>query len=142
MNEIDDMRLYGVMHHSINNIWQEVSPLLNQAIEYSDGKFSLSDVYHLLRERDMQLWVAYNNSGLKACCVTQIIPYPQKKVMFLVFSAGIDSENWLHFTETLNEFAKEQGCTSSEILGRRGWKKKMKQFGFEEIHTVFRCDLT
>lgn len=133
--------MYGVLSHSIDKVWPEVSVLLAPAVLYSDGKYEVEDVYKSLTERDMQLWVAFKNKGLCATCVTQIINYPRKKVMFLLFIAGIQSINWLHLADDLAQFAREHGCQSVEGYGRPGWEKLGVPFGFKKIHTIFRLDL-
>lgn len=134
--------MYGVLSTHIDSIWPDVASLLERAIIYSDGKYQIDDVYQFLKDRAMQLWVAFNNEGLlKACCISQIVSYPRKKVLILIFVAGIDSTEWIHFADVLKEFAMDKQCQSIEFYGRPGWEKLTKQLGFKKIHTVFKFDL-
>ena len=89
----------------------------------------------------MQLWVAFDNDGLCAMEVTQIINFPRKKVLMLVFTAGRRAENWLHLIDELKIFAKQHGCTSIEGYGRPGWEKLSAPLGFKKIHTIFKLPL-
>ncbi len=141
MEEKKEMRMYGVLSHYIDKVWFDVAPLLEKAVAYSDGKYHLDDVYAALINRDMQLWVAYDDTGLKVCCVTQILSFPRKRVMLLVFVAGKDSDDWLHLIEKLKEFAKEHQCHTVEFYGRPGWEKTTKDIGFKKIHTIFKLDV-
>jgi hypothetical protein len=137
----DKIRMYGVLDYAIDTVWKEVLPLVERAVGYSYGKFKSEDVYQALKEKEMQLWLMMDNSGLKACVITQVHIYPQTKVMMFVFAAGEDCKGWVHFIEDYKKFAKEQDCDSIEIYGRRGWGKAMKHLGIQEIHTVFKFDI-
>jgi len=44
---------------------------------------------------------------------------------------------WLdELIETLEIFAKEQGCTHIEAYGRKGWVKAAEHLGFKESYTI------
>lgn len=88
-----NIRMYGVLGSHIDTVWNEVSLLIEKALKYSDGKYKIQDIYKSLKNRDMQLWVAFNDSGLIACAVTNIVNFPQKKIMFLLFIAGVNSRD-------------------------------------------------
>lgn len=140
MTEKKEVRMYGVMSTHIDVIWEDVFEYLEKAILHSDGKYKIEDIYTSLKERDMQLWVAFDNDGVCAICVTQLIKYPQKKVMYMLFIAGREAINWLHLTDDLAQFARDHGCESIEGYGRPGWEKILPE-GFKKIHTIYRMDL-
>jgi phage pi2 protein 07 len=138
-----EVRLYGVLSHCIDQVWEHVAPQLEKAISYSDGKFQLEDVYRSLIARDMQLWVVFDKDGnLCTSVVSQILNFPRKKVFQLLFIAGKDSEDWLYLYEDLKDFAKEHGCVAVEGYGRPGWERLSKHLGFKKIHTIYRFDIT
>jgi transposase len=127
-------RLYGVLSSHIDQIWKEVAPLLSQALEYSDGKYSLESIKQALINRDMQLWLSIDGH-IEACGVTQIVSYPCKKVCNFMFVAGRDMEKWLTFENDIKQWAREHGCQSIELYGRPGWQKILP---WERIHVVLR----
>lgn len=138
---LDNMQLHGVLCSLVDSVWPEVAPMLEKSVTYSDGKYLLEDILKAIRSREMQLWVAVNNHGLQACCVTQIICYPRKKSMVLAFCSGIDFDQWGHFIEDLKVYAKKQGCQAMESYSRPGFEKKFKPYDMEKIHTIFRINL-
>ncbi len=142
MTEANETRLYGVLSHAVDEVWEDVAPLLLEASSYADGKYDLEDVYNFIVHKDMQLWVMFNASGICGATVTQIIKYPRKKVLMLVFIAGEHADSWLNLIDGIKDFAKEHGCESIEGYGRPGWEKLSKPLGFEKIHTIFRLTLT
>ncbi len=142
MKEMKNIRMYGVMSHALDQVWHEVKPLLQLAInKTADGKYESSDVYEAIKAKDMQLWIAFDDEGLCAILVTQIICFPRKKVLRLVFTAGERFEDWLHLFDEIKNFAKHHGCESVEGYGRPGWEKKSKPLGFQKIHTIFTLPL-
>jgi hypothetical protein len=134
----DKCRLYGILFDKIEGLWHEVLPFLERALAYSDGKFKADDVKKMLIERDMQLWLIYNNTGLKGICITQIIEYPQSKRLGIPFIAGTDFKEWKSGWYVIREWALEHGCDSVETQGRDGWERELKPFGFKKIHTALR----
>lgn len=137
------LQLFGVPSSDIDLYWVHAEPLLAKTLEYCDGRYETIDIYKFLKDRDMQLWVSYNDDKKMAvACVTEIIQYPRKKVMNIVFLAGIESETWLHCCENLKAFALSHGCQSVYGYGRKGWEKVSKPLGFKPIHTIYKFDFT
>jgi hypothetical protein len=130
--------LYGVLSDEVNDVWFEVLPLIESALEYGDGKYDTHSIYQKLKSREMQLWLSLNK-GIEALCITQIQIYPQKKVCLLHVVAGRDMNHWLQFLDEIETWAKQQGCQSLEAYGRPGWKKVT---GWEQIHVVIRKRIT
>ena len=131
----------GVLSSQINEVWPVVAPLIERSIEYSDGKFALADVRRFLEEQTCQLWLIYNAAGIAGALVTQIINYPQDRRLIFLFCAGVEADQWLHLSEVIKNYAREQGCSCVEIYGRPGWVKKMRPFGFRPIHVVLTAPL-
>jgi hypothetical protein len=139
-NEIDNVRMYGVLHDKIDSVWTDVLPYLRQALAYDCDDHNEQDIYHLLRSRDLQLWVAYTNTGCYAMCITQILYLKKGKRLCLRYLAGEEMEKWFHFWKIIKEWAKEQGCTKCRIYGRSGWEKLLKP-EFKKIYTVMEAEL-
>ena len=136
--------LWGVAPSAcdFDQVWEKVIPLIDRAIEYADGKYGAEDIYKALKNREMQLWVAFTKVGaLSAFCITKITHYPREKRGAILFASGHNVMEWLPFCKTIQNWARENGCTSMEVYGRRGWKKLLKQYGHYEIHTVLKVDL-
>lgn len=128
---------YGVLFSEIEKVWDKVSPLIERALQYADGKFTIESVKNSLVSRNMQLWV-YINNDIKSCAVTQIHSYPNKKVCSVLFAAGQDVHEWLQFMTLVEEWARSNLCESIEIYGRPGWERLL---GWERIHVVIRKNL-
>jgi hypothetical protein len=143
MHSLDEPRLYGVLSNRVefDQVWEEIRPMLLKTLEYSDGKYLPEDIYQSIKNNDMQLWVVYDKTGLLSFCITQILNYPQKKILSLPFVGGKEMFRWLNLTEIIKEFAREKKCDFAEGYARDGWLKVLKPLGFEKSYSIIKCDL-
>lgn len=139
--EINGVRLYGVLSDHIDEVWNDVKPFLIKTLERSDDKYDLDYVYKALRNKNMQLWVAFENGNLISFGISQIKNYPTQKRVVFPFVGGIHMAKWIGFFEVIKQWAKSNGCITGEIYGRRGWERALKRFGFKPIHTILKVNL-
>jgi len=82
----------------------------------------------------MQLWM-----GANGCAVTEIVVYPNKKVLH-VFLAGGDKGHGIKQITDMHDDAvawgKAQGCTGMSVAGRKGWKKVLEDKGWKQQFTT------
>ena len=117
-----------VAPEDIEPIWDQVVLHLDMAIAHSEGEMGAEDFYPYLMDGQMQLWVAINDGELDASMVTQIIPYPRKRVLRIISIAGDKMEQWIEFLPLIEGWALSIGCTSLECWGRKGWLKILKDW--------------
>lgn len=122
----------GILAEDVDEVWNEVAPVIERVIEHVDGKIALSDIYQGIKSRDMQLWLIPGGVW-----VTRIVVYPQSKRLEWIAAAG-QWDDWLTHVETIFEWARAHGCDAAEAGGRAGWGRKL---GWEEIHRTFRVRL-
>lgn len=134
----NDLMLFGINPKDIYKCWAKVERPIKSALKYGDGKYKSSDIECFLKTHEMQLWVIIDKKGtMKAVIVTQIVSYPQKKVMFFILIHGVKFGDWKHFIDDFTAFAKSHGCTAIEGYGRPGWERKISDIGFTKVHTVY-----
>ena len=95
---------------------------------HSEGELSTDDFFTALSDGDMQLWIALEDDHILASMVTQIIPYPRKRVLRIISIAGEDMENWIDNLPIIENWALSNGCTSLECWGRKGWLKILEDW--------------
>jgi len=99
---------------------------IQAAIDYTHDTFVLQDVVDGMAFGDFQLW-----PGSKSAVITQIVQYPQKKVIH-VFLAGGDMDEVKQLEEDLSIWGKYQGCQAVTLVGRPGWRKSfLKDIGYK-----------
>lgn len=116
--------------------WPIAKEYLSKSIEMSHGAFDADDVYKMIENRDAQLW-GIHEGELKAVAVTMIMNYPKQKRLRLFLLGGDDMSQWEQLvSDTFDAYALEQGCAGVELLGRRGWARNLKQFGYDEYEVT------
>ena len=120
-------------------MWEEVVPLLARVVPHTEGELEPDDYIEPLTHGDMQLWVVIENKHVNAALVTQIVPYPQKKVLRLISLAGEDFQEIKNFLEMVEVFALKNECSALEMWGRKGWKKLLSDW--KDSYIVYTKDL-
>ena len=105
-----------------------VEPYLEMVIDKSQGEAVLEDYYEHIATGDMQLWVAVEDKDVLACMVTQIAPYPSKRVLRIIALGGENIDQWIDFLPDVEHWAMGMGCSSLELWGRKGWLKILKDW--------------
>lgn len=121
-------QLFGVQAAEVERVWGIVSPDIERALRFADGKYQIEDVKDALSRRDMQLWVAAEGGEALSVAVTEIVNYPRKRVCVVMFCGGREFKRWLHHIEEIERWAKGAGCDMVEICGRRGWRRVLPRY--------------
>jgi len=101
---------------------------------------NLTIIWKPLTQGAMQLWIATEEKNITLAMVTQIISYPQKKVLRVIAISGekfIEAHS--QFNDMVEAFAIRVGCSSMELWGRKGWKKMLPDW--KDSYIVFTKDL-
>jgi hypothetical protein len=114
---------------------EEYREWIDAALEYSGDTYNFSDVSDGVRSGHMQFWPAK-----KACAVTQIVLYPQKKVLHVFLAAG-DLDQITDAIEAVEEWGKLQGCESITMNGRFGWQRVLNKRGWSPTMVVMERSL-
>jgi hypothetical protein len=124
----------------IAHVWANVEPLLATVTQHAEGEMEPDDYLESLTHGVMQLWIATEEKEIIIAMVTQIIPYPQKKVLRVIAIAGEKfMEAHSQFNDIVETFAVRVGCSSMELWGRKGWKKMLPEW--KDSYIVFTKDL-
>ena len=107
---------------------------IESALNKGGDTHDFKDIVDGVLSGHMQLWM-----GSNGCAVTEIVVYPNKKVLH-VFLAGGDKGYGIHQITDMHDDAitwgKHQGCIGMTVTGRRGWKKILEPKGWSEQFTT------
>ena len=124
----------------VSVVWETIEEYIQGAIDHSRGEATLEDYYEHLSTGDMQLWLAVDKKNILACMVTQIAPYPSKRVLSIIAIGVVERERWIQFLPDVVHWALNMGCTSLEVWGRKGWLKILRDW--ECSYHILTKDLT
>ena len=123
-----DYKIVLVSSDDVPYIWEKIHPHLESMEPHSEGELAPEDFYEAITNGDMQLWTAIKDNEIMASMVTQIVPYPRKRVLRIISIAGEEMDGWIKYLPLIEDWALSSGCTSLECWGRKGWLKILKDW--------------
>lgn len=126
----------------VDSCWDRIEGFIGKAAKYTYGRYTVSNIYDMVKEGDYQLWVAIDGTDFKGAVVTNIITYPQRKLLGMQFCGGEELKLWKEpMLELLKRFAKDVGCEGIESTGRPGWAKVFQNDGYKATWVTYELPL-
>lgn len=79
------------------------------------------------------LWLAWNEPKIEGAAVTQLSTTEKSKVCTIVACGGEGFRRWVHLIEQLEDYARNEGCDCTRILGRPGWQRVLKDYAAKKV---------
>jgi hypothetical protein len=122
----------------VDTCWSKVEKFIEKAAKYTYGRYTTSNIYDIVKEGDYQLWVAFEGETFKGAVVTNIMNYPQKKILCMQFCGGEELKLWKQpMLDILKRFARDLGCEGIESTGRPGWAKIFENDGYKATWVTY-----
>lgn len=77
------------------------------------------------------LWIVWDGFAITSALVTKIIKPHDTKICLLVACGG--KGNWPVLIETIEDYARSEGCAITRIYGRRGWLGVLKNYRLSRV---------
>lgn len=105
---------------------------IESALVYTPGTHTYDDVVAMVAAGKAQFW-----PGPASVIITEIVDYPQKRVLNIFLAAGTLSELEA-MSSALQDWAVTQGCQAVFLTGRRGWERTfLARTGWEPKLVMF-----
>lgn len=111
----------------VAGIWPNVRPLIQRAIQKTN-LCNFGDVEREILSGLQQLWLAWNGTAIEAAAVTQLANIGDRKICTIVACGGIDQKRWLPLIAGIEQFARDEGCRTVRIIGRKGWQRILADY--------------
>ena len=132
----------GIQPPDIVKVWETVERWIENAAKH-ENESSLDEIKSKLLSGNMQLWVVLQFPTFTpvACYVTEIELAPTL-TLNAAYLSGDGVDDWLPLVErTIHQFAESVGCGRLSLRGRRGWVKKLREFGWTEELVVMNKEI-
>lgn len=119
--------LLCVNPNDVHKTWPLARDLIRAAIERTD----LSDMEDIERDvlaGDQLLWLAISDR-VEAAATTHL----SRGVCTLTACSGHQRERWLPLFARIEKYAKDEGCHTMRIYGRRGWERVLDGYKVEHV---------
>lgn len=125
----------------IEQIASLVAPFLEDVIPYSGGKLEVSDMLERFKSGASQLWVIWETGeeAVLGVGATMLINYPRRKVCKAWLFASSDYRRCFPKLLELEAWARDEGCASMEITGRKGWSRVFTDY--DNVGCILRKEL-
>ena len=125
----------------VDTCWGKIQGFVEKAADYTYGRYTADNIYDMVKEGDYQLWIAFNGQ-IKGAVVTNIMTYPQRKLLAMQFCGGEELKEWKDpMLSLLRRFAKDTGCDGIESTARPGWAKIFQDDGYSANWVTFELPL-
>lgn len=136
------IEISAVPKEFVDTCWPQVETYLEGAAQYTHGRYTASNIYDRIVEDDYVLWVAFEDDVILGAVVTNVMDYPQKKVLAMPYCGGVELSKWKDpMLAMLRKFAVQIGCQAIEATARKGWAKVFKDDGYKEQWVTFELPL-
>ncbi len=127
----------------VEDIWAAVKDLLQPAVQVTNGRYMLYDVYAALKTGEMNLWIAFGDDReILGCEVTRVTDYPSRRVLTSLFTGGRNIRLWKDpMMAIMVRWAEDNQCTAIEGYGRKGWLKMLDAYGVKQTLILFEKDI-
>jgi len=126
----------------VHEVWPHVAPLLRKATAKT-GLSAFSDIERDILAGRALLWLAVSGEGgraaINAVASTSLQQTDQGKVCVITACAGTNRSRWLPLISRIEAYAKEEGCRSVRIFGRKGWLRVLE--GYDTKHVILDKEL-
>ena len=136
------MKAVGVLSHVTPKAWPLIEDWVRAALKRAKADCSAEDVREQLADKRMQLWLAWDGTQAKGCCITELVHTARGMNCNLVVVAGVDFKAWRPLTEAIKEWARWKGCARLEASGRAGWERLVADDGWRKVRTTIEMDLS
>ncbi len=102
------------------SVWNRAETKIKRALKHAGDTHTIDDLKNLISSNKAQLWQVNERTLI----ITEIIQYPQKKVLNIFIAAG-DLQPLLAAIPDLVEYARQNDCAWLQATGRHGWQKKV-----------------
>lgn len=101
------------------------------ALDHSVDSHYVSDVKEMCMAGRAQLWPSKNG-----VVITTITPFPKTKMLQVWLLGGDFQEVFSEWNDVIESWAKEQGCDTLFVNGRKGWERRLKKQGYKFASVV------
>lgn len=79
------------------------------------------------------LWLAWADPRIEGVAVTQLSRTEKSKICTIVACGGESFRRWVGLIEKLEDYARDEGCDCTRILGRLGWHRVLKDYAAKKV---------
>lgn len=122
--------------------WPLAAPWVQSSAEASPSSEPPEVLEAMCREGTADLWLLTDHlSNAAGAIITEVVDTPKGRTCHFLAAAGSFLDDGAASLDTIEQWAKSQGCVRLELTGRLGWPRRLERRGWRECATVIGKDL-
>lgn len=136
MSGFDPQGAFAVQPKDVGHIEPWLRPFLDRFAEET-ALVSADDVIEQAKRADAQLWSYYDGEKFRGVIATRIHTTMAGRLCNLWVCVGLDADDLIDgMLGEIETWARSIGCHALEVVGRKGWSRKLEPRGFEKEAVV------
>lgn len=115
--------MFGYVPPPFDGLWDDIQRLLDPAVKRGDNEWP--DLIEQLESNRAQLWLTVTN-GPVAAMVTRM----DGNTLEVWLAGGAVLQGSVPYLETAIAAAQANGATNGRIIGRKGWARVLRDYGW------------
>lgn len=112
--------------------WPHIKEHIERALEY--GWNTPEEVLALIENAQAQCWFAYDDEKVYGVWITRIEQSDIGRYCLVWLAGGERANQWVPMvTEHTEPWAKSQGCEHMQVVGRKGWVKRLPEYKWTAV---------
>ena len=140
LNEVRQLLL--VSPALLPQVWPQVKPLFLQNESIWEEYYTIESFPILFQQGTLQLWTVNNEEEFFLAWVTTLHKFPKTKVLEILLIVGDRMKDSLVFLDCTEMWAKKQGATKSNIIGREGFLRVLGPYGYRKRAVALSKDIS
>jgi hypothetical protein len=138
--EHEDYKVIKIEPKMVDAAIPLITPLLSLSIPYTSEFSSLGDLIEAMKQgaRPWQLWVILKKDAVVGGFITTLERAGNDLLVNFEILDGIEAKEWIWpLVEKFETYmAFMYNCTGSRIIGRKGWEKFLRNYGYVPTHFI------
>ena len=134
----DELLISAVSPEMVPVLWPVMFEKLEKAVECANGELDMEDVFSKMMNKIMLPIVISEGENIIAVIAVEVRDFDSgKRILNVTLAGGSKLDSWVALLdETLIGLARDKNCSEIYIVGRAGWQRAIKKYGYGAIHTV------
>ena len=133
-----EVNIFQVQPKDLSIVWPRVKHHLQRVVDESHGDLCMKSIRAGLLKGEGQLLAITRGEYILAAATMNVQTMDSGKRVLVVPAVGGDEiENWIEaLDEYVTQVAKNLMCDSVRGIGRLGWVRKLKDYGWTPCHQI------
>lgn len=125
-------------------LWEKLVKHIEVPVSMSHNESTVEFIYEQLVTGQMLAVTVSDGTDIEAVNILEVREFcTGLRTLYIPFVAGHRMDEWMdRFLDIAKAIAKDLNCTELRgIAVRKGWLRKLKDYGWEDISTIIKCEV-